>query len=1100
MSFADPKSVPLFTRNLSRALVSAAICALVFTLLIGAPALGQYTTGSLGGTVFDPAGAVVPGARVAVQNEGTGLTKADTTQPNGTFLFPALPIGSYKLTVVKPGFTTYVQTGITLAVNQAATQIIRLRVGATTQQVTVSANAAVLTTRTGTMGQLIDQRRIIDLPLNGRDAQALLFLSAGAVNETGNYCLVNCQGGVYPGEQDGNVNGAGPRSVNYQMDGAGHNDTYLNTNLPFPNPDAVQEFNVQDENLSAQYGLGGAVVNVVTKSGTNQLHGDAFEFVRNGDLNARDFFSPTQDTLKRNQFGGSVGGPILKDKLFFFGTYQGTRVRSAAQGQVAFVPTAAERNGDFSDISTQLVDPATGAAFAGNAIPVTDFSAPSNFFLQHIPLPNGPGRQLTYAGPSIVQNDNQWMPKIDWIHGKNQLTGSFFWTKFDEPPDIAAAQKNILAADGNGNQVKIQNLSLNDSYSYSPTLLFNTWFGWDSQTGGSLSGAPFGFPDAGVHIAAPTPPELSLGVSGFFGFNTNHLGDFNRGDWTIHEDVTMQRGSHELHIGGDVVRPRNHLVNTFTMSGEFTFGNNLSGSNLTDFMLGDASEFLQGGGEFKDLHGTLYAPYVQDNWRANRKLTLNLGLRWDPYWPYTEEKGRVVCYVPGAHSHRFPNAPVGVLYGGSNADPGCPGGSGTESNLANFAPRLGFAYRLTSRTVVRGGAGMYYTPPPINNMNGFVDTAPFGPRFDLKGDINFVNPYASQGLPNPFPAEYGPNLPGPNATFILPMSIYGVFPVDWQLPQLSTWNLTVEHELGSNWVARVAYLGNKGTHLSSGIFSFQELNPAIYIPGQSTEANTQSRRINPNFGSVGNSPSGNNSNYNALQLNVEKRFSRGFSVLANYTWSHMLDNYDIGGQTDPFNRAIDYGTSSDDVTHLFSFSGVWQLPHTSAKGLVGGLLNGWEATSIVSWHSGFPFQIFSGFDNSFSGVGLDRADFVGSSISQAKLDPGRSHGQLIQEYFNTAVFGPNAIGTFGNSGKNILRGPGLFDTDFGLIKDTHITERATIQFRAEFFNLFNNVNFAQPDNGLSDSSFGQITSTAGYGLTPAAGDPRIIQFALKLLF
>lgn len=1063
----------------------------VAVLLGVVPAAAQYTTASLGGIVEDPAGAVVPGATVTVQNQDTGLSRTVTAQPDGRYLFPALPVGNYKMTVTKSGFATYVQTGIILAVNQVATQNVALQVGTVTQQINVSANATALTTGTSTLGQLIDEKRITDLPLDGRQPQELLFLSAGALNETGNYCLVNCQGGVYPGEQDGNVNGGGPRSVNYQMDGAGHNDTYLNTNLPFPNPDAVQEFNVQDENLSAQYGLGSAVVNIVTKSGTNDLHFDAFEFVRNGDLNARNFFAPTQDTLKRNQFGGSVGGPIFKDKLFFFGTYQGTRVRSAAQGEVAFVPTAAERQGDFSDISTQLVNPATEAAFTGNQISPTLFSAPTNYFLKLIPLPNGPDRQVTFAGPSLQQQDDQWMTKIDWLHGKNQLTGSYFWTRFNEPPDVISSKTNILAADSSGNGVKVRNLSLNETYTLSPTVLFNTWFGFDSQTGGSISGAPFSFPDAGVQIAAPTPPELSLGVNGFFSFNTNHLGNFERGDWTIHEDVTMERGPNELHFGGDIVRPRNHLVNTFTMSGEFTFGTQLSGSNLTDFMLGDASEFLQGGGEFKDLTGTLYAFYAQDNWKVNRKLTVNAGLRWDPYWPYTEEKGRVICYHPGEQSKRFPNAPVGAIYGGPNNDPGCPAGSGTLSNLANFGPRLGFAYKVDQKTVVRGGAGLYYTPPPINNFNGFVDTAPFGPRFDFKGDVSFVNPYGSFGIQNPFPAEYGPNLPSSNAQFTLPMSIYGVFPIDWHVPELGSWNLTVERQLGSNWTARIAYVGNRGTHLSSGIFSFQELNPAIYIPGESTEDNTQSRRINPNFGSIGNSPSGNNSKYDALQLNLEKRFSRGFSLLANYAWAKMMDDYGLDGQTDPFNRAIDYGISNDDVTHLVHLSGIWQIPNRGTTRLARGLINGWELSSLATWHSGFGFQVFSGVDNSFSGVDLDRADFAGTSISQARLDPGRPHGQLIQEYFNPAVFVPNALGTFGNSGKNILRGPGMFDTDFGAIKNTKVTERLSVQFRAEFFNLFNNVNFNQPDNSIADSTVAQITS---------AGNPRILQFALKLIY
>ncbi len=1077
---------------------------LLLAFLGGIPAAGQYTTASLGGTVEDPAGAVVPDATVTVQNEGTGLTRTVTSQPNGEFLFPALPVGNYKLTVAKPGFTTYVQTGIVLTVNEAATQIVTLKVGAVTQEVTVAANAQVLTTRTATLSQLVDQKKIVDLPLNGRQAQSLLFLAAGTLDETGvgpNYCLANCEGGVYPGEQDASVSGLGTRGVNYQMDGAGHNDTYLNANLPFPNPDAVQEFSVQDENLSAQYGRGGAVVNIVTKSGTNELHGDAFEFLRNGALNARNFFAPTQDTLKRNQFGGSVGGPIVKDKLFFFGTYQGTRIRSAAQGQIAFVPTANERNGDFSDIPTQLVNPSNNVPYAGNQIPTTDFSAPANFFLQHIPLPNGPDRQLTFAGPSVVQNDDQWMTKIDWIHGKSQLSGSYFWTRFNEPPDLVSVTKDILAADGSGNRVKVQNLSLNHTYSFSPTLLFNTWFGWDSQTGGSLSGAPYGFPDAGVQIAAPTPPELALWVDGFFNFGTNHLGDFDRGDWTIHEDVTWQRGSHELHFGGDIVRLKNHLVNEFTMSGEFGFSNQLSGSNLTDFFLGHASHFLQGGGEFKDMHGVLYAPYVQDNWRVNQKLTLNLGLRWDPYWPYTEEKGRVVCYHPGAQSSRFPNAPVGMLFGGSNNDPGCPAGFGSNNNLANFAPRVGFAYKVDSKTVVRGGGGFYYVPPSTVASNGFVDTAPFGPRFDFEGNVSFVDPFGSQGIsPNPFPAQYGPSLPDSSATFTLPVSIYGTFARDWKMAQVATWNMTVERQFGSNWVLRAAYVGNKGTHLSTAVDGgANEANPALfagYDPicgATATEDNTQCRRINSNFGTVGVYGSLYNSNYNSLQLNMEKRFSRGLSVIANYTWSKMIDDFGVYGgfNTNPFNPNFDRSVSNDDVPHVIHFSGIWQVPKLQAKGAAGGLLNGWEVTSIATWHSGFAFPIFSGSDNSFSAVGVDRADFTGTSLSQANLDPNRSHGELIQQYFNPAYFVPNAVGTFGNTGRNILRGPGFVDTDFGLIKDTRVTEHTTVQFRAEFFNLFNNVNFGQPDNSVADSTIGQITS---------AHDPRILQFALKILF
>jgi len=1069
------------------------LCSLsaIFLALTGtATGYAQYTTATLGGTVSDPSGAAVADAKVSIQNLETGLLREVQTGSNGTFTVTALPVGKYQVSVEKSGFAKYLQSGITLALDQSANVVIELKVGDLSQQVTVSADAELMTTQSGTVGQLIDQKKILDLPLDGRQPQNLLFLSAGTVNTTGNYCLVNCQGGVYPGEMAANVNGGGAFAVNFQMDGAGHNDTYVRTNLPFPNPDAVKEFNVQTDNVSAQYGSGaGAVVNIVTQSGTNEIHGSLFEFVRNGDFNARNFFAPTQDTLKRNQYGGSIGGPILKNKLFYFGTYQGTKIRSAAQGNVQFVPTAEERVGNFAGSGVTVTDPTTGNPFPNNQIPADRISPISQYFLKFIPLPNGPNGQLTFAGASIVQNDDQYMVKLNYIHGNHQISGSWFWTRFSEPPDLASSKKNILAADGNGNRVTVKNLALNHTYALSPNVLFNTWFGWDSQTGGSLSGAPFGFPDAGIQIAAPTPPEMSLGVSGFFGFNTNHLGVFDRGDYTIREDVTVQRGRHEIHVGGEAVRVSNNLINTFRQSGGFSFSNQISGNNLSDFILGDASNFTQGGGEFKNLEGVYWSLYAQDNIRVTSKLKVEVGLRWDPYFPLTETKGRIVCYVPGSttQSARFPNAPLGMLFGG---DPGCPKG-GALNNVGNLGPRLGFAYELGHHTVFRGGGGFYYSPLPSNFSNGMVDTPPFSPQFSYTGIVNFANPYETIGIPNPFPAQYAVNAPPQNAAFALPVSIYGTFQHNWRMAQLATWNLNLEHQFGQSWVARISYAGNKGTYLTSQL-NYTEQNPAIYVPGNSSEANTQQRRINPTFSNVGLAASSSNSHYNSLRLNLEKRFGKGLTIVANYTRSRMLD--DVGpngggyGSTNPLNRRFDYGLSNDDVPNVFNFSGVWQIPNAPLHGLAGKLLNGWELTALTNWRSGFPFTVFSAQDNSFSGVGSDRADYIGG---KATLDSGRSHGALIQEFYNVSAFAPNAIGTFGSSGKNILRGPRFFDTDLGLLKNFAVVERVRVQFRAEFFNAFNNVNFGQPQNYLGSPATGQITG---------ANSPRVLQLALKLAF
>ncbi|MGA2984110.1 MAG: TonB-dependent receptor [Terriglobia bacterium] len=1085
---------------------------LMIALLLAGPARAQYTTASLGGTVVDASGASMPDVKVTVRNNGTGLVQIATTGPNGTFVFPNLPVGTYTATLVKPGFETYVQEGITLAVNQAASLTFTLQVGRVAQTVTVTGNTSLVTTSSAAVGQLVNQQSVVDLPLNGRETESLVFLAAGVTNVTSHYCAANCEGGVYPSEQYAKVNGSSSNGVNYQLDGTDNNDTYINANLPFPNPDAVQEFNVETSNMSAAFGNAvGGVVNVVSKSGTNRVHGDGFEFVRNGDMNARNFFAPVEDTLKRNQFGGSIGGPIKKDKLFFFGTYQGTRVRSTPQSNIKFVPTQAEREGDFSDLcpggfgeggicapanGTQLVNPVTGAAYEGNQIPTSDFSGVSEYFLKYIPPPNGPGRQLTFAGAESIQTDDQFLVKIDYNRGKHQISGRYFFVNFNEPPFVPKV--NILQADGMDNLVRVQTISVNDVYNATPHLMFNTWFGWNQQNGGSRSGAPFSMQTAGVNIASTAIPEISLSVGGGFNISTDHQGDFDRGDQTGREVVTLLKGTHQLQFGGEALRVRAPMANEYEQNGIFNFTSDLSGDNITDFMLGQLSQFIQAGGIYLNFTGIDWSAFVQDSWRATPRLTLNAGLRWDPFLPYQDSEGRVGCFVPGAQSQRYPNSPVGLIFGGKNHDPGCPSAS-IYPNLSNFAPRLGFAYRLTDdgRTSLRGGAGYYYQPPNTVAFQDVVGIPPFAPIISLS-DVSFANPYASGGIANPFPAEYGPSLPGADAPFPADISFTQIFERDFHTPQMLTWNLTMERQFAGSWLVRAAYSGNKGTHLfgtadqESGL---QELNPAIYIPGQSTEANTQQRRLYPSFGFVNAITSSINSNYNSLGFSVEKRLSHGLSMLANYTWSKGLNDFAPVGaynsNTDPFNREFDYGPSDDDIRNIVKFSGVYQLPGIKQGGIPGRLANGWRLSTIVNWQGGFPFSIFSEYDNSFSAVYADRADLTTSSIQAATLSASRSHGQLIQQWFNTAAFAPNQVGTFGNTGKNILRGPGLFNTDLALLKDTRISERTSLQFRAEFFNVFNSVNFGMPDNGLTDSAFGQITSAA---------NPRILQFALKFVF
>jgi hypothetical protein len=1093
--------------------VNLAVLGFLVTLILllgGAPLFAQFTTASLSGAVTDRAALAIPDAVVTIKNVESAFTQTTKTGPEGEYRFPNLPVGNYEMTVTRTGFTTYIQNGITLSVNQSASQNVQLQVGSLVQEITVESGASLVTTDSPSVGQLINQKNIVDLPLNGREVQQLVFLAPGATNVTAHYCGAACEGGVFPGEQYAKINGSGSNGVNYQLDGVDYNDTYINSNLPFPNPDALQEFNVQTSNMSAAYGNAiGGVVNVVTKSGSNKIHGDVFEFLRNGAFNARNYFADSADPLKRNQFGGSVGGPIKKDKLFFFGTYQSTILHTATNGQIAFVPTAAERTGDFSDLlpATQLVDPVTGAPYLNNQIPTSAFSPVSQYLLQHIPLPNGPGRQLTFSGLPSIQDDSQFLVKLDYNAGKHHLSGRYFYLHYNNPVFLPTA--NLLQARGGGTHITMQTIGINDIYTATSNLVLNSFFGYTAQDGDSLSSSPFSMAQAGVNIATTSNtgtgavPEISLSVIGGFNIHTSHFGIWNRSSQTYREVATLLKGAHTLQFGGEALRIRLPISNPYEQNGVFGFSNNLSGDNIADFMLGRLSNFTQSGGLYLNFTGIKWSAFVQDDWKATSRLTLSAGLRWDPFFPYTDSFGRVGCFVPGAQSVRYPNAPTGLLFGGSNHDAGCPASS-IFSTPWNFAPRLGFAYRATNdgKTSVRGGIGYYYQPPNTVMFEDVVGIPPFAPVIGLT-DVSLSDPYGSAGVQNPFPAQFGPINPGPNATFPQDISFTQIFDRHYHLPQVVAWNLTAERELASGWLARAAYVGNRGTYLSGS--SDQEagllaLNPAIYIPGQSTEANTQQRRIYPSFGYINSINSGVNSNYHSLQFTLEKHLSHGFSFMTNYTWSKILDDFApippgggsaSGTNTCTCGRYFDYGPSDDNITHVLKLTGSYNLPHTRFNGLAGKITNGWQITSVSTWQGGTPFTIFSGLDNSFSGIGQDRANLVAPKVGNAVLSTSRSHSQMVNQYFNTSGFGPNPIGTFGNTGKNILTGPRYFDSDLALLQSTKLTETTSLQFRAEFFNAFNNVNFGNPDNALTDSAFGQITS---------ASDPRILQFAMKFLF
>ena len=1084
------------------------------------PAWAQYTTARLSGIITDPSGAVVAGAAITVQDVGTGYTQATKSTSVGQYLFPSLPVGNYQITVSVSGYTQYVQKGIVLSVGQAATQDVRLQVGMVSQQVVVTENPSLVTTDSATVDQLINQREISQIPLNGRDVQQLVFLAPGTTNVTANYCAANCEGGVFPSEQYAKVNGGGANGVNYLLDGVDANDTYINTNVPFPNPDAIQELNLITGNMSATYGNAiGGVVNVVTKSGTDQIHGDVFEFLQNNVLDASNYFSGgLVNPLKQNQFGGSVGGPILKNRLFYFGSYQGTRFRTAQNGQIASVPNAAERTGDFSDLlpGTQLVNPNTGAPYFNNQIPV---SPVATYILNHIPLPNGPNDQLNFNGGPDAQNTNEYLAKVDFNFGKHHLSAHYFQMDYTDPVFVPPSS-NLLQLRGDAEHLVLKNISVVDIYTISHTFLLSSYFGYNSENGTTLSSAPFSMADAGANMAVPqnrgggNAAVLNVTVGGEFILPGTPYGVWNRGDQSLREIATWIKGKHEVQFGGEILRVRLPMGNQYQESGVFDF-ENLTGSPLADFELGAVSSFTQGGGLYLNFTGYRESLFVQDSWKATSRLLVTAGLRWDPFFPYTDSEGRVACFVPGAQSQRFPNAPVGMLFGGQNHDPGCPASS-IYNNPKNFGPRLGFAYRITEdgSTSIRGGAGYYYEAPNTVAFEDVVGVPPFAPIINLASSpgspwVSVADPYGSQGATNIFPAEFGPVNPGPNATFPSSgISFSQIFDRHFRLPMVLSWNLTAEHGFKQDWMLRAAYVGNSGHHLSgtgdqeNGLL---QLNPSHWDPALQQEV-----PVYPLYGSIASINSGVNSNYNAAQITLQKRMTHGFSFLTNFTWAKELDDFAPAGGS-PYltnscscGRWFDYGPSDDDLSKTFKINGEYMVPHVSMPKAVDKIVNGWELSATASWQTGFPFSIFSGADNSLSGMLGDRADLAVSSVQQAILGSGRSHAAEVQEWFNTSAFVPNAIGTFGDTGKNILRGPRFFDADLAAIKNAKISERLSLEFRAEFFNAFNNVNFGRPDSNLADlgTTYGQITGMAGSSSSNTYGtaQPRIIQFGVKLAF
>src|SRR6266851_9405198 len=646
-------------------------------------------TTSLSGSVLDSTGSAVANAALELRNTGTHFTKRSTSDTQGRFLFNLIPPGVYDLTVAVSGFTTVTQKGITLDVDVPGAVQVKLSVAGSAQQITVTAESPMVDSESGTLRQVVSEQYIQELPLNGRNAATLVFMAPGTVvgkgTDSGTYATTSDTIAV-------SVNGTFGDQVAYKLDGASHQDNISNLNAAFPNPDALSEFSVQTNNFDAQYGgSGGAIVNIVTKSGTNMLHGSMFEYIRNGDLNARNFFAPQADAIKRNQFGGAIGGPVKTDKLFFFSSYQGTIISNITYSNTAFVPSAAQKTGDFTG-SRAITDPDSKQAFPGNLIPASRIAPIAASLLTKVPTATDPsGRQL-YALPSHSDN-HQVLAKVDYNANAHQLTASYFRIHYTDPGwDGGRTLLNYKI----GQDQTTHSFKAGDTWAITPTLLNSLTFSGLILDSVQTRTAPFSIFDFGNIAAAKPEPqfqETGITVTSFSGWGsggTQPPGEWVRNNFEISEVLSWNRGGHAIRVGTQFTPYTKFDSKTgYQEEPLLTFTGTATGNGLGDLLLGKVNTYTQTAGKVKFTRGRQVNAFFQDNWRIASRLTLNLGLRWEPFLPYTDPVAEQVGgYIPGYRSQRFPHAPAGLVFAG---DPGFPRG-GIAANLGNFAPRLGAAW------------------------------------------------------------------------------------------------------------------------------------------------------------------------------------------------------------------------------------------------------------------------------------------------------------------------------------------------------------------------------------------------------------------------
>ncbi len=1044
---------------------------------------GQGVNSTIHGTVEDVSGARIPSASVEAINVLTGESHATNSDAAGDYVFPVLPVGSYRLVAQAAGFKKFLREGLTLTVNQNARVNVRLEVGDAAESIRVVADAPLIDTRQAQLGGLVDARRVDDLPLNGRNVYDLVAILPGVTRATTPTVQDN-QGNFM------NVNGSRSRHSNFMLDGGFNNSLWRNAGNAAPNPDAVQEFRLITSNFNAEFGRSpGAVVNVVTKSGTNKFHGTAFEYLRNNKLTARNFFQPTVDPLRQNQFGLTMGGPVLRNKTFFFASYQGLRIRSSEFKNAALPPTAAERKGDFSAAlaNARPNDPTTLKPFPGGIIPVSSLDPVAVKMLDvFVPLPNTPDGRLEVSQPSR-SNEDQVLAKIDHqLSAFHKLYGSVFvvqgkgFSPFEGSTQIAG----YAATNTFQNQ---RNVIVNEDWLVSPAALNQVRFGYTRTFSNAIGLERTSWPELGSQVALGAlparPPQIT--VTGRWVMSGNLETQLAQQSFNWNDTFSYMRNRHNFKAGALVLLNRMDQIGAWLGPGQVRFSGGFTKNVLADFMLGRANTFRQNNGQDRHFTSGNYHGFVQDDWHILPRLTLNLGLRYEVDTPYVSNRDEYQTFRFNTPSKVIPKAPLGLLFPG---DPGVPRGI-AKMDLNNFAPRFGLAFDPfgNGKTAIRAGYGIFYAIG-FANFASDMQGQPFLVDVTVFGTPNLVNPYADVPGGSPFPYKLDRN----NPLFSLPVTA-GYMSENIATPYIQHYSLTVEQQIMKDLSVQVAYVGNTSRKLSLQ----RDVNAPIFTAGSSTAANVNARRpyLPGVIAQVALTESASNADYNSMQMTVNRRFSRGFSLLASYTFGKSIDeisedkfNPTAVALTNSNNRRLDRSVSDFDTRQVLTLSYVWELPKVRRLGLVGRqVLSNWQLNGITSFRTGNPINIVSGQDTNLDGNNNDRPNIVGDP----SLSGSQTREQKIAGYFNVAAFRAASTGSDGTTGRNILYGPGASNWTVSLFKLIEVRERQRIQFRAEFFNFFNHTNLGNPNATLSSSNFGRILS---------AGAARVIQFGLKYSF